>query len=124
MALALNAADPVFAGQFGKAAVDAVGPLLLIGWAEVGPGLLQAVNGTAAGGRVHAVVEVVASEDQLVVSDAADDLPHRARSEDAHHRESHRRPISAETLRRRLRIGAGHARRLVDVVRSERANPT
>jgi hypothetical protein len=34
--LALNMADPVVAGQYGKAAFDAVGPLLLIGWADVG----------------------------------------------------------------------------------------
>lgn len=42
--LALNVADPVCAGHFGKAAFDAVGPLLLIGWAEVGPSLLKAVH--------------------------------------------------------------------------------
>jgi hypothetical protein len=40
----LNVADPVCAGQFGKAAFDAVGPLLLIGWAEVGPSLLAAIH--------------------------------------------------------------------------------
>ncbi|KOX32968.1 hypothetical protein ADK67_07190 [Saccharothrix sp. NRRL B-16348] len=119
--LALNVADPLVAGRFGKAAFDAVGPLLLIGWAEVGPGLLRAVNGTAAGGRVDAVVEVVASAG-AVVSDAADDLLRRARVEDARHWESHRRPISAETLRGRLRIGARRARRLVEMVRSERAD--
>jgi hypothetical protein len=45
--LALNVADPLVAGQYGKAAFDAVGPLLLIGWAEVGPDLLRAL--TAAG---------------------------------------------------------------------------
>lgn len=122
--LALNVADPLVAGQFGKAAFDAVGPLLLIGWAEVGPGLLRAVNGSATGGRVDAVVEAVASEDDVVVSDAADDLLHRARVEDARHWETHRRPISAETLRGRLRIGARRARRLVEVVRSERADTT
>lgn len=33
---------PLVAGEFGKAMFDAVGPLLLIGWAEVGPQLLQA----------------------------------------------------------------------------------
>jgi hypothetical protein len=120
--LALNVADPLVAGQFGKAAFDAVGPLLLIGWGEVGPGLLRAVNGTAASGWVDAVVEVVASEDDVVVSGATDDLLHRARVEDARHWESHRCPISAETLRRRLRIGAQRARRLVEVVRSERAD--
>jgi hypothetical protein len=32
--LALNVAEPVVAGEYGKAAFDAVGPLLLIGWAE------------------------------------------------------------------------------------------
>ncbi|WPB91412.1 hypothetical protein [Streptomyces malaysiensis] len=36
MTLALNVTDPLLAGQNGKAAFDAVGPLLLIGWAEVG----------------------------------------------------------------------------------------
>jgi hypothetical protein len=31
------------AGQWGRAAFDAVGPLLLIGWSEVGPALLAAM---------------------------------------------------------------------------------
>lgn len=42
--LALNVAEPVIAGQYGKAAFDAVGPLLLIGWGEVGPGLIEAMH--------------------------------------------------------------------------------
>jgi hypothetical protein len=41
--LALDVADPLVTGHYGKAAFDAVGPLLLIGWAEVGPVLLQAI---------------------------------------------------------------------------------
>jgi hypothetical protein len=36
--LVLNVADPVFGGQWGKAAFASVGPLLLMGLAEVGPG--------------------------------------------------------------------------------------
>jgi hypothetical protein len=32
--LALNVPDPIVADEYGKAAFDAVGPLLLIGWAE------------------------------------------------------------------------------------------
>jgi hypothetical protein len=44
--LALNVADPLIAGEYGKAAFDAVGPLLLIGWAEVGPDLLRALSST------------------------------------------------------------------------------
>jgi hypothetical protein len=39
--LALNVARPLVAGEYGSAAFDAVGPLLLIGWAEVGPGSAQ-----------------------------------------------------------------------------------
>lgn len=42
--LALNVADPIVAGEYGKAAFDAVGPLLLIGWSEVGPDLLRALS--------------------------------------------------------------------------------
>jgi hypothetical protein len=44
--LALNVADPLVAGEYGRAAFDSVGPLLLIGWSEVGPGLLQAISST------------------------------------------------------------------------------
>ena len=42
--LALNVADPLMTGEYGKAAFDAVEPLLLIGWAEVGPDFLQAIS--------------------------------------------------------------------------------
>jgi hypothetical protein len=42
VSLALNAAEPVLSGDCGKAAFDAVGPMLLIGWTEVGPQVLQA----------------------------------------------------------------------------------
>ncbi len=42
--LTLNVAEPVIAGDYGKAAFDAVGPALLIGWSEVGPGLLRAMR--------------------------------------------------------------------------------
>jgi len=34
--LALNVAEPLLSGDYGKAAFDAVGPVLLIGWEEVG----------------------------------------------------------------------------------------
>ncbi|SFI05978.1 hypothetical protein [Amycolatopsis regifaucium] len=44
VALALNVADPLLAGQYGKAVFNVVGPLLLIGWAEVGPDLLRALT--------------------------------------------------------------------------------
>ncbi|WP_434592925.1 DUF2637 domain-containing protein [Streptomyces sp. A5-4] len=41
LTLALNIAEPIAAGHYGRAAVDAVAPLLLLGWGTVGPGLLR-----------------------------------------------------------------------------------
>jgi len=147
MTLALNVTDPLLAGQWGRAAFDAVGPLLLIGWAEVGPGLLQTIADVqrrgASGldspiGRHVTAVETpqaAGSERELGVSgrisssgrDASvaarrscgDDLLERARQEDVRHRQVYQRPISAETLRRRFRIGAARSRMLVAMVRDE-----
>jgi hypothetical protein len=145
--LALNVADPVIAGQVGKAAFDAVGPLLLIGWAEVGPGLLQAIGGIHRGGAAVTgppVIERCPAEEaprpavssDLDASDSAslsrernegyerqclleDDLLERARQEDARHWEMYQRPISAESLRKRIRIGAARSRMLVATVRKD-----
>jgi hypothetical protein len=146
--LALNVADPIVASQFGKAAFDAVGPLLLIGWAEVGPGFLQAMAtsryaetlpervlpassvGVAADVRDDreaaegpgSVTDSDVTIDQWLRRDASrmidDDLLARARQEDARHWATHRRPISAETLRKRLHIGAARSRTLVSVIRT------
>ncbi len=140
MTLALNVTDPLLAGQMGKAAFDAVGPLLLIGWAEVGPGLLQAIAGahdarpTKEQRLVHnAAQEEVAPDsgcDKSILPSRidpdlgesrmapGDDLLERARQEDARHWETFQRPISAETLRKRLHIGAARSRMLVAAVRS------
>ncbi|MEU3649882.1 hypothetical protein AB0E59_41390 [Lentzea sp. NPDC034063] len=136
--LALNVADPVVAGEYGKAAFDAVGPLLLIGWAEVGPGLLQAIGATASPVVVVGDREVNETDErgsdscrlgELVNSAAParaasrdssqEELLVLARHEDAAHRAAHQRPISAEILRGKLGIGSASARRLVKIVRAE-----
>jgi hypothetical protein len=44
---ALNTASPILEGQYGRACFDAVAPLLLIGWSEVGPRLLALMQSTA-----------------------------------------------------------------------------
>jgi len=49
--------------------------------------------------------------------DDAGSLLGQARILDVRHREVHQRPISAETLRKELRIGAGSSRQLVALVR-------
>ncbi|QLH26984.1 hypothetical protein HYQ63_15465 [Streptomyces sp. Rer75] len=145
MTLALNVTDPLLAGQKGKAAFDAVGPLLLIGWAEVGPGLLQAISGggseSSPGAEVqeypvgHAAEMTEPAGDNVGQSHApdegdqrgqprpgGDDLLDRALVEDAWHWEAYQRPISAETLRKRLRVGAARSRMLVAAVRSTRTD--
>jgi hypothetical protein len=149
--LALNVADPIVAGEYGKAAFDAVGPLLLIGWAEVGPDLLRALSSTCQANAStpdevgpDETVSAAAPEqidDEVSASYATgseseaplvgkhgelttstmddDDLLQRARQEDARHWEAHRRPISADTLRRKLRIGAARSRLLVAMIRDD-----
>ncbi|NED34864.1 DUF2637 domain-containing protein [Streptomyces sp. SID8499] len=47
LTLALNVAEPIAAGHYGRAAVDAVAPLLLLGWGAVGPQLLRSFNRVA-----------------------------------------------------------------------------
>lgn len=144
--MALNVADPVVAGEYGKAAFDAVGPLLLIGWAEVGPSFLRAIgecsSSTAARGAVaEEQPEVLvrekpgaspagsdSNEDEVAGRDgpgltrqkrSPEKLLSLAREADAAHRAAHQKPISADTLRVQLGIGATQARRLVKSVRSE-----
>ncbi|MBT2453712.1 DUF2637 domain-containing protein [Streptomyces sp. ISL-86] len=45
--LALNIAEPIIAGHYGRACVDAVAPLLLLGWGAVGPTLLRHFHAVA-----------------------------------------------------------------------------
>jgi len=123
--LALNMADPIIAGEYGKAAFDAVGPLLLIGWADVGPTLLTRMSAPTPVGNEEVVSVVEELPTNRLADDAAapavvqDELLERARREDIRHRELHHRPISAEALRQRLHVGSARARRLVSAVRSK-----
>ncbi|MFD7736399.1 DUF2637 domain-containing protein [Kitasatospora phosalacinea] len=40
LTLALNTAEPLLTGRYGRACLDTVGPLLLLGWGHVGPAFL------------------------------------------------------------------------------------
>jgi hypothetical protein len=125
--LALNVAEPLMAGEVGKALFDAVGPLLLIGWSEVGPVLLQALAAVSATRRT-----TDATQTQTVDSDSASreqpegvnvdaELLERARCEDQRHRGLYQRPVPAENLRKALGVGADRSRALVKLVRAERS---
>ncbi|ONH22294.1 hypothetical protein [Pseudofrankia asymbiotica] len=145
--LALNIAEPLIARHYGKAAFDAIGPLLMIGWAEVGPDLIQATQTTRASTPPPAppatadpystVIDQPAEPRQAPETKQTEarpdsqippriepgareqDLLHRARAEDVLHWQHHQRPISAETLRKRLHIGATPARELVTQLRTD-----
>lgn len=123
--LALNVADPLVAGQYGKAAFDAVGPLLLIGWAEVGPDLLRALtipgrSNDATSDDTKPDGAPADGQSSLATSTMVDDdLLERARDADERHWDEHRRPISTDTLRRKLRIGAARSRLLIAIIRAD-----
>ncbi|MEU9994444.1 DUF2637 domain-containing protein [Streptomyces sp. NPDC050848] len=57
LTLALNIAEPLAAGHYGRAAVDAVAPLLLLGWGAVGPQLLRAFHAVGTPAPVPVVTE-------------------------------------------------------------------
>ncbi|MGV9362060.1 hypothetical protein [Amycolatopsis sp. NPDC003731] len=121
--LALNVAEPLIAGEVGKALFDAVGPLLLIGWSEVGPVLLQALAVVSVAGRPAGVAEAADSggawPERAEGANVDAELLDRARQEDRRHRELYQRPVSAESLRKVLGVGAGRSRALVKLVRAE-----
>jgi len=117
--LTLNVTDPVIAGRFGRATFDAVGPLLLMGWV-VGPTFLQASVATA-GSQSDSLRTARHDNYQSRATPPEDTLLEQARREDARYWAEHKRPISAETLRRRLSVGAARSRALVSLVRAERA---
>ncbi|WP_410575614.1 hypothetical protein [Amycolatopsis sp. cmx-4-61] len=125
--LALNVAEPLIVGEVGKALFDAVGPLLLIGWAEVGPALLQALAAVQAAGGPTRMAQPHAGDSDGTSAEApgdasvGDELLERARQEDKRHRERYQRPVSAENLRKALGVGAERSRTLVRLVRAERS---
>jgi hypothetical protein len=136
--LTLNAAEPIVVGAYGRAAFDAVEPLLLIGWSEVGlallsqiyavrpptprsvkddthpqPGtpLVEEIGAALAAARNGPGRPALASMPDVELLAAARDL-------DVAHRREHGRPVSADTLRGALGVGSAKARELVAAVRA------
>jgi hypothetical protein len=142
--LALNIAGPVTADAYGRAAFDSVGPGLLIGWAETGPGVLRflyarpsnpdpALHGSQARpaptgeeppaapapppNRPGTGADGLSRPDAGQAGSGLDELLGEARRIDQAHRLKHHRPVSAETLRKQMQIGSMRARALVRQVR-------
>ncbi|MCA1604472.1 MAG: hypothetical protein LC775_03100, partial [Acidobacteria bacterium] len=113
--LALNTAHPLLAGEYGRACFDAVAPLLLIGWSEVGPGLLASLHGTVPGAPdVLGPSSTVPDEKPPLAAD----LITQARQLDAAHREHHGRPITRDKLRAALKVSNAVAGELLRTVRT------
>jgi hypothetical protein len=108
LTLALNTAGAISHRDIGTALVDAVGPMLLIGWSEVGPWMMREIYTICSADPDLAPVPVPDGE-----------LLERARHLDAEHRAATGRPISRDTLRGQLRIARDRASALVTVIRAE-----
>ncbi|WP_151478544.1 DUF2637 domain-containing protein [Streptomyces albicerus] len=97
-------------------------PVLVAGWPPVA--LLLSVELLAHRPAGRAKVEIGDEEHSENDPDRdrahVDPLLERARRMDARHWELHQRPVSAESLRKELRIGADRSRQLVALVRASR----
>ncbi|MCI3225209.1 DUF2637 domain-containing protein, partial [Streptomyces sp. NP-1717] len=134
LTLALNIAEPLALGHYGRAAVDAVAPLLLLGWGTVGPQLLRHFHAVAhpsepapvppttrrvlpVGEDEHREDEPSATASPPVTAPAPATAPAvpavnvpgpllaEARSIAATHLAEHGEPITAVQLKRRLGTG-------------------
>jgi hypothetical protein len=124
--IALNTAGPAMHHEIGAALVDAILPILLMAWGEVGPWLLR---------ELYAVTEVVPYPEQepwteedtpaskpraLAPVTLPAGLIERARRLDTEHRKAHGRPISRDKLKVALAISTDRATALVSMIRAER----
>ena len=123
--IVLNIAVAVLEHHYGRAAFDAISPLLLLGWAEVAPGLLALLHGPrqAAGdhGEDSNSLSVSVPEDMDAApqpTGPSHELGHGARELDAARRASTGRSIRRDVLRAELGISNALAGELLRIVRS------
>lgn len=121
----INTARSLLEQQYGRAAFDAVAPLLLIFWGEVGPGLLGLLHSSADMARADAdgAASIVRESQDEARPDSRTAGPSaglilKARELDEARRASAGRPISRDRLRAALGISNALAGELVRVVRS------
>ncbi|MFJ1809059.1 MULTISPECIES: DUF2637 domain-containing protein [unclassified Streptomyces] len=134
LTLALNVAEPIVAGHYGRAAVDAVAPLLLLGWGSVGPQLLRAFHSVARPAVPAPVLDEIDSQPETAAEASRPAVPltlpapaliapqiapapaapavkvpepllTEARSIATSHHTEHGEPITAAQLKTRLGIG-------------------
>lgn len=115
---ALNTARPVLEGAVGRACFDAIAPLLLIGWSEVGPRLLALLQRTVPDAR-PVDVPIVREHKQLVPGRPA--LPQalvaQTRQLDHAERVATGRPMTRDKLRAALHVSNALAGELMRCLR-------
>ncbi|GAA3856801.1 DUF2637 domain-containing protein [Streptomyces sedi] len=115
LTLGLNVAEPILTGHYGRAALDAVAPILLLGWGQVGPQLLRHFHTIP--GPIPAPVPEPAPVPHVPADDVTsvpapamerpavpEPLMAAARRIAHDHRAEHGEPISAVQLRARLGV--------------------
>lgn len=118
---ALNTTRSILTAQFGRAAFDAVAPLLLIGWSEVGPRLLSMLHRivedepTSVPARPGPLPDGVGTVPDRPV--LPPDLLARARAADQTHRAESGKCITRDALRKHLRISNAVAGALLHELR-------
>ncbi|MFJ9816038.1 DUF2637 domain-containing protein [Streptomyces sp. NPDC101151] len=76
LTLALNIAEPIVARHYGRAAVDAVAPVLLLGWGAVGPQLLRSFHAVATTAADPApATDPEAADEPALVSNEPEPVP-------------------------------------------------
>ncbi|MBQ0868478.1 DUF2637 domain-containing protein [Streptomyces sp. RK75] len=117
LTLALNIAEPILAGHYGRAAVDTVAPVLLLGWGAVGPQLLRHLHAATRPAPVAEPAEEPTPAPAPALAPPAapaqpkesgvavpEPLMDAARSIAATYAAEHGRPITAAQLRTRLGV--------------------
>lgn len=119
--LALNTTAPILAAAYGRAAFDAICPLLLIFWSEVGPKLLAALHGTVPGRSSSSSGPTpVVRDEKLFVPEG---LVARACQLDAEHRQATSRPISRDRLRAGLKVSNAVTGEVLRQLRAQAQGP-
>ena len=127
LTIALNTSGPAIHRHVGAALIDAILPVLLMLWSEIGPLLIRELSAITQAAQVarQATQEQEARQEQASKSDAETppalhpELIEQARALDAEHRQAHRgKPISRDNLRSELAVARNTASALIHVVRS------
>ncbi len=120
---AINTAHAILTAHVGQACFDAVAPLLLIGWSEVGPRLLGLLNASVSivpDSKANEAESFSATEDRPGPSR---ELINRARQLDVEYRQANGRPIPRDKIRAALKVSNATAGELLRLVRAPSTMP-